>query len=46
LYPSRLFWSWIQVGLRDVKVEVVRRGNHERVWPRRDGATDHLSEEY
>jgi hypothetical protein len=39
LYPSRLFWSWIQVGLRDVKVEVVRRDSHERVWPPWDEAT-------
>jgi hypothetical protein len=41
-YPTRLFWSWIQVGLRDVKVEVVRRDSRKRVWPTwdNDGRTD------
>ena len=31
LYPSRLLWSWIQIGLRDVKVQVVSRDDRQPV---------------
>jgi hypothetical protein len=43
-YALHWFWSLGQVGLGDVKAEVIRRDTKERVWPPWDEATDYLTE--
>jgi hypothetical protein len=45
-YALHWFWSLGQVGLGDVKAEIVRRDTKRRVWPPWDEATDHLTEQY
>lgn len=45
-YPAHWFWALGQVGLGDVKAEVVRVATKERVWPPWDASTDHLTEQF
>jgi hypothetical protein len=45
-YALHWFWSLGQVGLGDVKAEIVRRDTKRRVWPPWNEATDHLTERY